>query len=250
VSELNEPLEDQTAEMGFWDHVAELRKRLIICAITVGIGAIFGWYASSDAFTLITTPFVKAFPSGELIGTGPAEAFILRLKIAVFLGVLITTPMLFMQLWLFIAPGLVDQERKYAIPFVICTTFLFAIGVWFCIYVVLPFALTFFESQYTALGQVKPTIRISEYLSLLIKAALGFGLVFNTPVIAFILGRAGLLTEKAMLSSGRYALVGIFVISAILTPPDILTQFLMAGPLILLYGISILIVRYTGRDGI
>ena len=242
--------EETDSEMDFWEHIGELRKRLIYSAVAIGIGAIFGWFYSEKLFHILSEPFIAAFPEGELIGTGPAEAFILRLKLAVFSGALLATPVIFAQIWFFIAPGLLENEKKLALPFIVFTTLFFLTGAWFCYAIVLPFALDFFQQQYNKLGVVKPTIRISEYLAVFMKATLGFGLAYETPVFAFILGKLGLITDKTLLSAGRYAIILIFIASAILTPPDILTQFLMAGPLILLYGLSILIVRYTGRKGV
>ena len=128
-----------------------------------------------------------------------------------------------------------------AIPFVVCSTALFLLGAYFCYSVVLPFAFAFFYEQYQTIG-VTPTIRIKEHISLILKAVLGFGLVFEMPVLAFFLGRFGMVTSRGMLSAFRYAIVAIFLVSALLTPPDVLTQFLMAGPLIILYFLSTLVV--------
>ncbi|MCI5065692.1 twin-arginine translocase subunit TatC [bacterium] len=243
--EENSTEEREESEMDFWGHIGELRKRIIIAACAVALCAVAGWYTSQQVFHLLAEPFQQMFGEAVLIGTGPAEAFILRLKVAVFTGALLASPVLFLQVWLFIAPGLLEEERKLAFPFVLGTTLLFLTGASFCYFIVMPFALEFFHQQYAALGGITPTIRVSEYLSLLIKAVLGFGLVFETPIFAFFAGRLGLITDQTLLSSGRYAIIAIFLISAILTPPDILTQFLMAGPLLLLYGMSIFIVRWT-----
>lgn len=239
-----EELEGET-EMDFWDHIGELRKRIIISVLAITICSFVGWYISQMTFNFLVAPYHEQFTGAQLIGTGPAEAFILRLKVAIFTGAILASPALSLQIWLFIEPGLLDGEKKMAIPFVLCTSLLFLTGAAFCYYVVLPFALDFFKQQYEALGEITPTIRISEYLGLLIKAVIGFGAIFETPILAFFLGRLGILTADMLIESGRYAVVVIFIISAILTPPDILTQFLMAGPLMILYGVSILIVKWT-----
>jgi len=152
----------------------------------------------------------------------------------------------FIQVWLFISPGLYEHERRYVLPFVLATSALFFVGVWFSFDIVLPFAFDFFKKRYDIIG-VTPRIRISEHLSLILKAMLGFGAVFEMPVLAFLLGRLGVIDHLFLLRGFRYAVVLIFIISAILTPPDVLTQLLMAGPLLLLYGLSILIVKFTGR---
>lgn len=229
-------------EMDFFEHLGELRKRLLIAVGAVLIMSIAGWFLSRSAFFFFSEPFYRAFDGDTLIGTGPAEAFILRLKIAAFLGLLLALPVIFFQAWLFISPGLHDHERKLAAPFLIFTTLLFALGVWFCFSVVLPFALEFFKYQYAQLGEIQATIRVSEYVSLLLRALLGFGIVFEMPVLAYFLGRFGVITSSFLIESSRYAVIVIFLVSAILTPPDILTQFLMAGPLMILYALSIGVV--------
>lgn len=239
--------EEEIEDMDFWDHIAELRKRLIYSIIAIAIGAIAGWYLSENTFSFLAAPFREYFGEAILIGTGPAEAFVLRLKVAVFAGAIFASPVIFYQVWLFIAPGLLEEEKRYALPFVFSASLLFFLGVSFCYGVVLPFALDFFRGQYEVLGDIEPTIRISEYLGLLIKAILGFGVVFETPVLAFFLGKLGIITADTLINAGRYAVIAIFFISALLTPPDVLTQFLMAGPLLILYGCSILIVRWTEK---
>lgn len=235
------------SEMSFFEHLVELRYRLLISVAAIAVGSIFGFLYSKQAFDLISQPFFASFPNDILIGTGPAEAFMLRLKLSVFLGFLLAIPVVFLQIWLFIAPGLHEHERKMAIPFVFISSVLFLVGVLFCFAVVLPFSFEFFKGQYEALGNVTPTIRVQEYLSLLLKALLGFGLVFEMPVMAFFLARLGLIDEFFLIRSARYATVIIFLVSAILTPPDVLTQLLMAGPLLVLYALSILIVKFAYR---
>ncbi len=237
---------EEKKEMTFFDHIGELRTRLVYSLLGVGIGAIFSYYFISDIFAILAEPYFDSFPENTLIGTGPAEAFLLRLKASILSSIIITSPYLFYQIWLFIAPGLLENEKKLFIPFVSATTFLFLIGVFFCYFVVLPFTFDFFFKQYKAIG-VSPTIRITEHLTLIAKALLGFGAVFQMPILAFFLGRVGILTDKKLIAWFRHAIVVIFVVGAILTPPDVLTQLLMAGPLICLYGISILIVRYTQK---
>ncbi|MCB0310408.1 MAG: twin-arginine translocase subunit TatC, partial [Bdellovibrionales bacterium] len=186
-------------------------------------------------------------PNESIIGTGPAEAFILRIKVSFFSGIILGSPYIFYQLWLFVAPGLYESERKLAIPFMLATTGLFLLGVWFCYEVIFPFAFDFFKQQYEAVA-VTPAIRMTEHLSLVVKGLLGFGIVFEMPVLAFFLGKLGWITDEMMIKGFRYAVVIIFIASAMLTPPDVLTQFLMAIPLIMLYGLSILIVRWTSRN--
>lgn len=234
-------------KMDLFEHIGELRKRLIISAVAIVALAGIAFMYANPLFQLASEPFFSAFPDKQLIGTGPAEAFILKLKVAFFGGFMLALPIIFWQLWLFIAPGLYEHEQRLVLPFVFFTTIMFLGGVVFCFTVVMPFAYEFFEKQYTSIG-VQPTIRISEHLALLLKAMFGFGLVFEMPVLAFLLGRIGLITAATLIQGARYAVVIIFLLAAILTPPDVLTQFLMAGPLLLLYGLSILIVKFTGKS--
>ncbi len=232
---------NQNAEMSLFEHLAELRKRLFISVLAITVLACLSYSYTGQIFSLLTEPYLVAFKNNLLIGTGPAEAFILRVKVALFAGAILATPVLFMQLWLFIAPGLHDNERKLFIPFLISATALFLGGVAFCYEVVLPFTFDFFAEQYQSIS-ITPTIRVSEHLSMMVQALVGFGLVFEMPVIAFLLGRAGIIDHNTLIGGGRYAIVLIFVVSAVLTPPDVLTQFLMAVPLLILYGVSIGIV--------
>ena len=228
---------EELVEMDLFDHIRELRKRLLYAVVAVAITSIGCFSFSKEAFEFFNHPFREAFPEAALIGTGPAEAFILRLKISVFCGILVALPILFYQVWAFVAPGLYERERRLVLPFLFSSTFLFLLGVLFCYEVVMPFAYDFFRTQFEEIS-IEPTIRISENLSLLIKALLGFGLVFQMPVLAFFFARLGVLTTGLLRATFRYTVIVIFVIAAILTPPDILTQMLMAGPMLLLYALS------------
>jgi sec-independent protein translocase protein TatC len=239
-----EPSPREIGEMDLFGHLRELRKRIVNSLIAILIGSIVAYSFTREIFDFLSRPYFDAFPDNILIGTGLAEAFILKLKVAFFAGIVLASPVLFLQLWFFIAPGLYERERRLAFPFVVSTTGLFLLGVWFCYRWVFPFAFEFFREEYLSIG-VTPTVRISEHLALMIQGLVGFGAVFQLPVIAFFLGQLGIIDDRTLIGGARYAVVIIFVLSAILTPPDVLTQFLMAGPLLVLYGISILVVRYT-----
>lgn len=247
TSDIQIPPDPKAAdEMSLFDHLRELRKRIFLVMIGVIAGACACYSYSGEIFDFLSRPYFAAFPENLLIGTGPAEAFMLKIKVAIFAGMLLSSPWTFMQLWLFVRPGLHDHERKLFAPFMIVSTSLFTAGVAFCYFVVLPFCFEFFAAEYRSIG-ITATIRISEHLSMMAQALLGFGAVFELPVLAFLLGRAGIITHDMLISGSRYAIVGIFIVSAVMTPPDVLTQLLMAAPLLALYGISILVVRYTGR---
>jgi sec-independent protein translocase protein TatC len=173
-------------------------------------------------------------------------AFFVALKVSFFAGILMALPVILWQLWLFIAPGLYDHEKKMVLPFVVGGSVMFLIGVLFAYYVVTPFGfqflITFGSFLYT------PLINIEDYVGFFTKIMLGFGIAFELPVIAYFLALLGLITDRTLKDYFKYAVVIIFFLAAILTPPDVLTQMLMAGPLILLYGLSILIVKWVNPE--
>ena len=173
-------------------------------------------------------------------------AFFVALKVSFFAGLLLALPVILWQIWQFIAPGLYENEKKMVLPFVIGGSVMFLVGVLFAYYVVTPFGfqflITFGSFLYT------PLINIEDYVGFFTKIMFGFGLAFELPVFAYFLALLGLVTDKTLINFFKYAIVIIFLIAALLTPPDVLTQLLMAAPLIMLYGISILIVRYVNPD--
>ena len=238
--------ESLSAEMTIFEHLAELRHRLFISILGILLCTGVALYFVEPILTILNRPFFAVFPAGSLIGTGPAEAFMLKLKTALFSGIILSVPLLFHQFWLFVAPGLHEHERRLVVPFVLITSFLFIGGVAFCYEVVFPFALTFFWEQYGSIG-LTANIRLSEQLGFTMQGLLVFGAMFELPVVAFFLGRIGLITHHTLIGASRYAIVAIFVIAAILTPPDVLTQFLLAVPLLALYGVSIVVVWLTQK---
>jgi len=230
--------------MSLLDHLRELRSRLMQSIVAIVVGACVAFTYSEAVFGLLNAVFHEYFTGGTLIGTGPAEAFILRLKVSVFAGIIIVSPYLFFQLWKFIEPALYESEKRMAFPFIASGTLLFATGVWFCYHFVLPVTLGFFSDQYQSIV-VTPQVRVSEHLSIMMQAMVGFGVTFELPILAFFLGRFGIITSAQIAGWWRYAIVAIFIIAGVLTPPDAVTQLLLAGPLLVLYGISIVIVRLT-----
>lgn len=229
-------------EMDLFEHLGELRTRLLHSIVAIAVSGIVAFLIAKELFDLLNAPYLEVFKDYPLIGTGSAEAFILKLKVSIFAGLIISSPYLFFQFWLFISPGLHEHERSMFLPFIIATTLCFLGGIVFCYFVVLPFAFEFFLSEYLSIG-VTPTIRISEHLSMMIKALLGFGIVFELPVLSFILARLGIIDDVFLKTYFRHAIIVIFVIAAVLTPPDVLTQILMAIPLIILYGFSIFVAK-------
>lgn len=234
--------ENSNTGMGFMEHLKELRKRIFYIAIALTLGALVTYNFSQEIFALLTEQFHKIFIGENLIGTNPAEAFVLKIKVALFSGALLMSPVVFWQLWQFIAPGLYDQEKKLVFPFVFAATILFLGGVVFAYKMPLPLALEFFKNEYTSIA-VTPAIKINEHITFVVQVLLAFGLIFELPLFSFFLGKFGILTSKSMIASWRGVVVGAFVVSAVLTPPDVISQCLMAFPLLFLYLLSIYIVK-------
>ncbi|NEW60631.1 twin-arginine translocase subunit TatC [Sulfurovum sp. bin170] len=224
-------------------HLIELRKRL---GISVGVIIVFAFVAFG--FNQYIIAFAKAPLVDILIANEQKDPFIggigiffTALKISIFTGFIFALPVVFAQLWAFIAPGLYDNEKKYVIPFVSISTLMFLIGAAFAYYVVIPLG---FEFLWIFAGKLVNFLQtLDEYISIFTKILFGFGVAFELPVILFFLGVLGLVDDKNLKDFFGYAVLLIFVFAAILTPPDVITQLLMAGPLILLYGLSIIIVR-------
>lgn len=227
-------------QMPLTAHLEELRWRLIKAFLAIAV-VFVGTYNFADVlFDILSRPLLALDQANlELIGTGVAEAFFTKLKVSLIAAIFIASPVLFYQAWMFVAPGLYDQEKRYARPFVFFATLFFLLGAVFCYKVVLPVGYRFFIEEYLTIG-VSPSIRISEYLSFTARMLLAFGLTFELPVVTFFLARLGMVTHQMMLGYTRYAILFIFILAAVLTPgPDIASQVLMAGPLIILYGLSI-----------
>jgi len=240
------PSKRQFVEMGIMEHLSDLRSCIIHSVASIVLLSFVTYAYSSYFFELLTRPFRNIFGETVLIGTGPAEALTLKIYVAFFTGTLFALPYIFYQLWKFISPGLYDQEKKYVFPFILITTACFLAGIFFGYELVLPISFDFFKEEYKSIA-LTPQIKLSEHLSLTIKILIGFGAIFELPVISFVLARVGILTAHAMKSTWRYVIVAIFIIAGVLTPPDALSQCLMAGPMLLLYGVSILVVQLSER---
>ena len=236
---------DEKGEMSFLDHLEELRWRLIKAAVAVGVCAVpsgIFWKKIID-FVMIY-PLRYASPKPELIYTNPSESVIISFKIAFAGGLIAASPVVFYQLWRFISPGLYRNEKRIILPAVFASTIFFIGGIAFSYYT-FPILLRFL----TAYGgsRLSPMFRIDEYFGFLLKISLSFGVVFELPVISFVLARMGVLTPGFLISKIRYAIVAVFILAAILTPPDIISQLMLAGPLLLLYGISIIVAAFASR---
>jgi sec-independent protein translocase protein TatC len=235
------PIEEtpEQARMSLMEHLKELRTRLIRASIAIGIGFAVAYTFADRLFQALTWP-IREVSGGKLIliGTGVGEAFYTKIKVALIAGLFVASPAVFYELWKFIAPGLFEKERRMAKPFVFFATAFFALGGYFCWAVVFKIGYAFFLSQYASIG-VTPTIRISEYLSFSSKLLLAFALTFEMPIFAFFFTKLGMIDYKMMISYLRYAILAIFIVAAALTPPDMISQFLLAIPLLLLYALSV-----------
>lgn len=232
-------------------HLVELRKRLGFSVLSIFIAFVIAFIFHEPILEWITAPLNNALTTVASLSEKAANgmvtthqvggAFYVALKVSFFAGLLGALPFILYQLWLFVAPGLYNNEKKMVIPFVVGGSVMFFIGVLFAYYVVTPFGfqflITFGSFLYT------PLINIEDYVGFFTKIMMGFGLAFELPVAAYFLALLGLVTDKTLKDFFRYAILIIFVLAALLTPPDIFTQLLMAAPLIILYGISILIVK-------
>ena len=225
--------------MSIVEHLQELRVRLLRAAIALAVGFILAYAIVDQIFLALTWP-IRDVSHGKvlLIGTGVGEAFFTKIKVALIAGLFIASPAVFYEIWKFIAPGLYTNERRLARPFVIFATLFFCAGGYFCWAVVFRIGYAFFLSEYASIG-ITPTIRISEYLAFSTKLLLAFGVTFEMPIFALFLTRLGIIDHRMMVRHLRYAILGIFIVAAALTPPDMVSQFLLAIPLLLLYALSI-----------
>ena len=224
----------------FLSHLEELRKRLIACAISVGAGFGISYFFSKRLFQILISPLKAHMPEGDrLIFTSLPEMFFTYLKTALIAGILLVAPYIFYQLWMFITPGLYRKEKKYVIPFVGFSSILFVGGALFGYFVVFPFGFKFFLSFATEYIQALPSVK--QYFSFAVKLLFAFGIVFELPVVIFFLTKIGLVTPTFLRQKRKYAILLTFVFAAVLTPPDVVTQCMMAGPLIILYEVGIII---------
>lgn len=226
-------------------HLRELRERLIKAFIAQAGGTIVAFTISDILLNILTGPLRAAFTGGTLIGTGPADAFMLEIHLALAGGFLISLPLIVSQLWFFIAPGLHEHEKRFALPFIAISSIFFLCGVLFCFYFVIPAALGFFAAEFVTMD-IRPTIRIAEYLSFVVKMLLVFGIVFEMPILSYFLARLKLLSAGWLVAKLRFAVVIIFIAAGVLTPgPDVASQVLLAGPMLLLYALCIAVVKFT-----
>lgn len=232
--------------MPFSLHLEELRKRLIICFVAVGIGFVLSYFFSKEIFELLSKPLLKVMPEGQkMVFTALPEAFLTYLKIALVSGIILASPIIFYQIWMFITPGLHETEKQYVLPFVAFSTLFFVGGTLFGYFVVFPWGFKFFMG-FTS-DYIRPLPSIREYLSFSLKLLIAFGIVFQLPLFSLFLSKLGIVDAKMLRSKQKYAILLIFIVAAVVTPPDVATQLMMAGPLIVLYEIGIWVAKVFGK---
>jgi sec-independent protein translocase protein TatC len=248
-------------KMPFTAHLEELRRRIVYCAIAVGIGFVACYFFKERMFEVLMQPLLNVLQGDmpadapavaegaegtkggdrPLIYTAPHELFIVYLKVSFLGGVALAMPVIMFQVWRFIAPGLYANERRYLYPVAFFSAFFFVGGALFGYMVVFPFGFRFFVSF--ANETIVPMISTKEYFSFATRLLIAFGVIFELPVFAFILAKIGLINSRFLRRQRKYAILLVFCTAAFLTPPDVFTQLLMAGPLIILFELSVIIVR-------
>ena len=232
--------------MPFTSHLAELRSRLIKSTIAVAVAFCACYAFVDEIFALLAAPLRRLTIHGlTLIGTAVTEAFFTKMKISFIAAVIVASPVLLWQAWQFVAPGLYEHEKRYSRSVVLFGSFFFIGGVAFCYEIVIQHGLNFLLQRYQVIN-IQPMLQVGDYLSLVSRMVLAFGVMFQLPVLSFFLARVGLIDHRFLLRHYRYAVIVIALLAAVLTPPDFISQVLFMIPLSLLYLISIA-VAYAAR---
>lgn len=247
---------DDDRMMTFFEHLEELRKRIIYMAIAFAGGGAAAWHLRETILVWLTAPFVRAWNASKIVGQAalhfpaPQALFVAYVKLALLGGLVFSLPILLYQLWAFISPGLYNREKRFAIPFVVSSCSLFALGAWFGWRFAFPAAFQYLLSFSGPVGTaitVQPSVMIDEYIAFVSQMLLAFGAVFELPVLVFFLSVAGIITHHHLIRFARVFIVIAFVIAAIITPPDPLSQLILAIPLCLLYFFSIGVAWVFGK---
>jgi sec-independent protein translocase protein TatC len=233
------------------DHLIELRTRLLRVVIALGIAFAICLYFASDIFSFLVRPLTAAFPPGEgrLIFTKLYEAFFVEVKVALFAAFFISFPIIANQMWAFVAPGLYAKEKKAFLPFLLMTPILFTAGAALAYYVVMPTAFTWmigFQGEKGGL-KLEALPGTGDYLSLVMQFIFAFGICFLLPVLLLLLERAGIVTRQQLIGARRYVIVGITVIAAVITPPDVVSQLMLLVPMLVLFEGTLLFMRFTEK---
>lgn len=242
MSQPTDATERAEGRMSFFEHLAELRIRIMWSVVAIGLGFVATVYFADRIIKFLARPLTV-----KLAFLTPTEAFWVTMKVGMIAGLFLALPVVLYQVWAFVSPGLLPRERRYALPFVIVGTVFFAIGVAFALWVVIPFAIKFLVG-FGEKQDLTPVISVGSYVDFVLKFTLAFGLVFELPLAITLASRMGVVTPQFLARNRKYAILINFILAAILTPtPDIFNQCLMAGPLIVLYEVGIVAARLFGR---
>ena len=248
---------EQDRAMTIWEHLAELRKRLIYAIVAWVAGCVAAWTFREEILAILVKPFVQAWHA-QKIGSDvtlhfatPGAAFVAYMKLAMLGGTAFASPFIFYQLWRFIAPGLYAREKRFVIPFVLASTGLFVGGGYFGWKAAFPVAFGYLLSLSGTVGSqgvtIVPTVMMGEYISFVTSLLLGFGVIFEIPVLVFFLSVAGIVNYLHLIHYARWAILIAFIVAAVLTPPDVASQLVMAVPMVVLYGGSIFVAMIFGK---
>jgi sec-independent protein translocase protein TatC len=237
--------DENAKEMPFLDHLEELRWRILRSLTSVGIFTLSAFPFTNYFLDALTHPNDCLKEPAKLVFLKPAGMVVVRMELALAVGILVSLPVLFYQFWQFVSPGLMPKERKYFLPILFYTTGCFLAGALFCYFVMIPIVLPFLYSMGTE--SIQATININEYISFILQLILVSGAIFELPILSFFLARVGILDPKFLTRYRRYGIVAIFIIAAVITPPDPASQLIMALPLLMLYEVSIWVARIGYR---
>ena len=232
----------------FVSHLIELRQRVVhaLIAFLVVFVAIFLYPGAAPIYDFLASPLMKALPEGaKMIATGVVTPFLVPMKVTALVAFMIALPYLLYQAWAFVAPGLYDHEKKLVLPVVVASTVLFLLGVAFCYYFVFGKVFAFINDF--APKSITPAPDIEAYFSFVITMFLAFGITFEIPIVVMVLVRFGVVSLERLRDARPYVIVGAFVVAAIITPPDVLSQFMLAVPMCLLYEAGLFLSRFVGK---
>jgi sec-independent protein translocase protein TatC len=241
----SEEPENESGKMSFLEHLDELRKRLVHIAAYLALGFLVCWFFHRQIYDFLALPITKLLPPGtKLVYTNVTDIFTLYMKVAMLAGLFLTLPLILYEVWKFIAPGLYRKEKKYVVPFLVSSVFLFVAGAAFCYYVILPAAFKFLIELGSSFS---PMITIDRYLDMINMMLLAFGLMFEMPVIVAFLSIFGLITASFLWNKFKYAIVGIVTLAAVISPTgDAFNLMIWSAPMVLLYVISIGVAALMG----
>jgi len=232
----------------FISHLIELRQRVVRALLAFGVVfiAIFAWPGAAAVYDFLAAPLMTALPEGaKMIATGVVTPFLVPMKVTALVAFMIALPYLLYQAWAFVAPGLYEHEKRLVLPLVVASTVLFLLGVAFCYYFV--FGKVFAFINEFAPKSITPAPDIEAYFSFVITMFLAFGITFEIPIVVLVLVRFGVVSVEKLRDARPYVIVGAFVVAAIITPPDVLSQFMLAVPMCLLYEAGLFLARFVGK---